>query len=161
MKTRNAHLRGSDRKCPKCGNERGIITRTDAIGGHGPGLAACGNCGSAWEFFTEDKLLDPEPCSSFTEPCNNCAFRKGSPEQDDPYLWMKIKEGVEAAEPFYCHKGVPITPNVKNGFAYPERTVTMELAGHRVETKVPDQSKLRMCRGWLNSRFAQIRKEAR
>lgn len=159
MTRKDAHLRGSDQQCPKCGSRKITVDRDMVAGGHGPGIAACPNCNVTWEFFSAEQLLDPAPYSSFKEPCNNCAFRKGSPEQADPYLWMQIKESIEAGAPFYCHKGVPITPNTGHGFAYPQKTITVGCDGTQTTTQVPDTRKLRFCRGWLNSRYSKVRRQ--
>jgi hypothetical protein len=157
--SRDRHLRGSNEQCPKCGSRQVHYDPNMTAGGHGPGIAACANCKITWETFTADQLLDQIPYSSFVEPCNNCAFRKGSPEQSDPYTWMKIKEGVEDGSPFYCHKGVPIAPGSENGFDYPTRKAATNLAGKDVGVEVYDQRRLRLCRGWLNTRYALMKKQ--
>jgi len=161
VKKDTRHLRGSDQQCPRCGSRNVHADPNMTAGGHGPGIAACPNCKTTWETFTADQLLDPMPFSSFVAPCNNCAFRKGSPEQDDPWLWMRIKEGIEDGSPFYCHKGVPIKPNSEHGFDYPMKTIVVECGGTDTPVDVPDRARLRLCRGWLNSRWAQVKRNAK
>src|SRR5690348_16055980 len=40
--------------------------------------------------------------------CHDCAFdRGGSPEQRDVNLWATILRGVDRADPFFCHQGMP------------------------------------------------------
>ena len=102
--------------------------------------AACPNCKTVWEPFEPDQIWDKsDPNCSFKQPCNNCAFRKGSPERNDPHRWAELEDAFESGAAFYCHKGVPIKPDAPNGFAYPER-------GGK-----PDQKRLRLCRRYLNA----------
>lgn len=120
--------------------------------GYGPDLACCRKCRALWEPIHHDLLWDPDdPLCSFSSPCSNCAFRKGSPEQTDAERWSQIKESLEYATGFYCHKGVPIEAGAEHGFAYPERLATMECEGVKKTVRVGDKSKLRLCRGWLNA----------
>ena len=155
----DAHLLGSDQRCPRCGGREIYVDSEMRAGGHGPGIAACPTCSITWEIFKAEDLLDDTPLSSFKSPCNNCAFRKGSQERTDPYMWMQISESLEDGVPFYCHKGVPITPNTNHGFAYPTKTVVVEHSVNPVSIEVPDSARLRLCRGWLNSRWAQIKRD--
>lgn len=155
----DAHLLGSDQRCPRCGGREIHVDVDMCAGGHGPGIAACPHCAITWEIFKAEDLLDDTPLSSFKSSCNNCAFRKDSPERADPYTWMQISESLEDGVPFYCHKGVPITPNTNHGFAYPTKTTVVEQAGKRVTIETPDRAQLRLCRGWLNSRWAKIKRD--
>jgi hypothetical protein len=84
--------------------------------------------------------------SSFKEPCDNCAFRPGSPEQKDKARWAELMASLKENGRFYCHKGVPIDPKSEHGFAYPTKLVCKEL--HPTAT-TEDVKRLRMCRGWL------------
>lgn len=155
-------LRGSNQCCPKCGCTVVNSSATLSRGGYGPGLSACANCKTLWEYFTPDQLYDlSSPLCSFKEPCNNCAFRKGSPEQSNRATWAGIKESAKGFEAFYCHKGVPISATAEHGFAYPMRKVRMVVDGKTVTTKVPDKRRLRICRGWLNMAFANKTKQAK
>lgn len=96
-------------------------------------LGRCGNCGRLQDVETRDW---PE-----STPCDDCAFRKGSPERADPYRWAEIMEIVERDQPFHCHKGLPFDP--KTG-AY----------------EAPDARKGRVtvCAGWLGARLAWLRR---
>ena len=133
------HLRGSFLVCPKCGSRAVAYDPTMTAAGYGPGLAVCNNpaCHTMWEPFDPAQIWDKDdPLCSFRAPCNNCAFRPGSPEQEDTAKWRELIAQFKAGATFYCHKGVPITPTAEHGFAYPD------------EGKNP--RKLRLCRGWLN-----------
>lgn len=147
---KNRNLRGSDQKCPKCGSSKVTVSETLEYEGYGPGLATCENCRCLWEYFTESMIWAPEePFSSFKEPCNNCAFRKGSPEQEDKEEWGKLLQTLALSGSFYCHKGVPIEPDAEHGFAYPHKD------------GVPVTRKLRICRGYLNFLFGKKAEEIR
>lgn len=137
-------MKGSD-QCPKCGSRKWGDARQDITDFYATVLRVCGNCRCAWEPFEIIELSDPTvPTDAFKTPCNNCAFRKGSHEQKDAEAFAKLREGLGwNAGSFYCHKGVPIdleheTPT-DSGFAYPTK------AGK------PDTSKMRFCRGYLNT----------
>lgn len=140
------HLRGSHLKCPKCGSGNIGFDPAMTFKGYGPGLASCANpaCRALWEYFDPAAIWDPtDPVCSFKEPCNNCAFRKGSPEQEDRESWQKLLDQCALDGTFYCHKGVPIEPDAEHGFAYPYKDGE------------PDRRKLRICRGYLNFTFSQ------
>lgn len=129
-------MKGAD-QCPRCASRRWrtIIVPSDFYADE---LQVCDNCKTIWEPFEEAQLLDPkrEPLGAFKDPCNNCAFRKGSPEQRTDRL-KEIREttGWHGGS-FYCHKGVPIAPRSENGFDYPDNGT--------------NPRKLRLCRGYLN-----------
>jgi hypothetical protein len=103
---------------------------------YGRQIAICANCRTAWEPI-EQSLLGTltDPCASFREPCDNCAFRPGSPEQADTEKWKELVAKLRAGGTFHCHKGVPLDPEGEDGFAYPK---------HKPE-------KMRLCRGYLNA----------
>jgi hypothetical protein len=154
---RAAHVplapRGSSQRCPKCGSHHVVHDPNLKFKGYGPGLAFCRNCECLWEPLDPAKLLDADDpqCSSFTEPCNNCAFRPGSPEQSDPEKWKSLIENLRHEDGrFYCHKGVPIESEAEHGYAYPTRTITIDVEGvPRTAKVVSDVRKLRLCRGYL------------
>lgn len=149
-------VKGSKGRCPKCASTKVAYDPALVFQGYGPGLAACSNCKSVWEPFDDADIWDDDDhLCSFSEPCNNCAFRKGSPEQADPVEWAGIMENVENHGGFYCHKGVPIGVGSEHGFDYPHKKVTVEVDGVKAETMVPNRSKLRLCRGFLNSAFSK------
>lgn len=156
--------RGSGR-CPVCGSRK--VTRgMSRLKDHAETMyEACGNpaCGALWETFNVADLLDPaDPrTSSFKEPCDNCAFRPGSPEQRDPGRWAEIIDSLKGdnrslanmhfvgAGRFYCHKGVPLKAGSEHGFDYPKA------AGGGYDTK-----RLRLCRGFLKMLRQRIHKNA-
>ena len=138
-------MKGAD-QFPRCGSRRFITPASEGLpppnNFYSVDVRVCINCRTIWEPFDPAELLDAkrEPLGAFSHPCNNCAFRKGSPEQRDAEGFAKLRAqlGWRGAS-FYCHKGVPVEPGSKHGFAYPE-----DAAG------VPIVRKLRLCRGYLN-----------
>jgi hypothetical protein len=50
---------------------------------------------------------DPATAPRCAKICEKCAFRKGSPERNDEYGFMRMKEHFEDGKPFYCHESVP------------------------------------------------------
>lgn len=147
------HLRGSTLYCPKCASSKVSYDLALKFEGYGPGIATCLNCKAVWEPFDPAQIWDPsDPHCSFKEPCNNCAFRPGSPEQTDLEKWKALLDQLKCGASFYCHKGVPIEPDAEHGFAYPGRTVTVDIEGAPMTEKhIADKSKLRLCRGYLNA----------
>lgn len=147
------YLRGSTKHCPKCASRRAAFDPYLKVQGYGPGIAICLNCDALWEPFDPEQIWDrSDPHCSFKEPCNNCAFRPGSPEQADPAKWRALVDQLKCGAQFYCHKGVPIEADAAHGFAYPERKIVVHLGDESAfETAVPDRKKLRLCRGYLNA----------
>lgn len=159
-------IRGATR-CPVCGSRsisKGLLPEGHRLRkSHAfTTLARCYNpaCGALWEWFDAADLLDPGvEHSSFKEPCDNCAFRPGSPEQKDPARWRELMDSLKGenreignmhyaqAGRFYCHKGVPIRAGAEHGFAYPMKNGQV------------DPSKLRLCRGYLKMFAAMMDKE--
>jgi hypothetical protein len=136
--------------CPQC--------ETAAVYASGDpeilGFAVCGECGAAWERVDRAMLTDAANLlSPFHEPCNNCAFRPGSREQQDTAGWRDLIGRLKDGEQFFCHKGVPLkgfTGNAADvGFDYPQREAVVELEGERIVVDVPDRSRLRVCAGYL------------
>lgn len=149
------HLRGSTLHCPKCGSRKVAHDPKLTFKGHGPGIATCINCKAIWEPFDPAQIWDPsDPHCSFKEPCNNCAFRPGSPEQADTEKWKHLLDQLKCGGSFYCHKGVPIEPDAEHGFAYPSKTISLNVDGKPIEKNVGDVKKLRLCRGYLNAMMA-------
>lgn len=145
-------MRGAGR-CPKCGCRK--VNDIPCPPGlfYGDKVQICTNpaCKAMWEPFDPAQLLDDHHLSCFKEPCDNCAFRPGSPEQQDTRQWKDMiaalkKGGLSGG--FFCHKGVPIDPDSPDGFAYP-----------RNKEGVPIRRKLRICKGWLNMIGKQLEKE--
>ena len=52
----------------------------------------CRDCRAVWEAFPPVYARDPV-CA---EPCDNCAFRPGSPEQADPERWKRVEANAPA-----------------------------------------------------------------
>lgn len=143
MAKRDRHLRGSTELCPKCGCRKVAFHPFMTFEGYGPGLACCLNtaCKAIWEPFDPELIWDPDdPFCSFREPCNNCAFRPGSNEQQDREKWLELIGNLKKGGQFYCHKGVPIEADAEHGFAYPT-----------LKDGTPDRRRLRLCRGYLNA----------
>lgn len=135
---------GSAQCCPKCKSGRVVVHDTAGISSlkfYGRQIATCADCRTAWEPVDEKLIWDrSDPRCSFSEPCDDCAFRPGSPEQADIPKWKGMIADLRAGGAFYCHKGVPIEPGSEHGFAYPK-----DAAGK------PAKGKLRLCRGYLNA----------
>jgi hypothetical protein len=75
--------------------------------------------------------------------CDNCAFRQGSPERQDPYRWAEVQETLENGQPFHCHKGLPF--DHKTGrFTPPNR----------------EDGRVTVCAGWLASYIAKTKRQA-
>lgn len=146
-------------RCPKCGSRKVRPMSMPKTGFYAETVETCVNCKAIWEPFDPAQLLDADMprTSSFKEPCDNCAFQPGSVEQQNPEQWAELMASLKNNGRFYCHKGVPIDPGGKHGFAYPEKPVSKELAPG---TMFQDVKRLRMCRGWLKMWGAQMQKEA-
>lgn len=126
-------VRGGGR-CPKCGSRSVVTVAVPETGFYSDAIEACRNCRAMWEPIDATQVWDPDdPLCSFREPCGNCAFRPGSPEQADTVKWLNLLASLNAGASFHCHKGVPIAPDSENGFDYPT-----------------NKAKLRLCRGYLN-----------
>lgn len=133
---------GSHGRCPKCKNTtvKSEILPKEVAQGYGPELALCASCGAIWEPIDEGQIWDEsDRYCSLSEPCDNCAFRPGSPEMEDKAKWRDLLAKLRAGSRFYCHKGVPIEPDAENGFAYPHKP-----------DGTPNEKRLRLCRGYLN-----------
>lgn len=129
---------GTGKCCPKCRSGRVVVHDTTDLTDvkfYGRRIATCADCRTAWEPIDDALIWDrSDPCASLSEPCENCAFRPGSPEQADTEKWKEMIASLRAGAAFYCHKGVPIEPGSEHGFAYPT-----------------DRRKLRLCRGYLTA----------
>lgn len=135
---------GGEKCCPQCKGYRVVIHDTSEVRPlefYARKIVTCIDCRIAWEPANEAHIWDwSDPCASFSEPCDNCAFRPGSPEQADTEEWKKLITSLRAGAAFHCHKGVPIEPGSEHGFAYPLDEINQ-----------PDRRNLRLCRGYLNA----------
>lgn len=95
----------------------------------------------------QEAELRAEPCQQL---CDNCAFRPDSTERSDPWNWMRMQEKhIEAGQPFYCHKGLPLD---------------FDLAGstHVIENEgTCAEAKEKPCAGWLAHRLAHCHREVK
>lgn len=55
--------------------------------------------------------LPPLPVTAavMPAPCEDCAFRRGSPEREDPSAWAALQRSVADGKTFYCHQGMHLT----------------------------------------------------
>jgi hypothetical protein len=94
------------RVCPKCKSVR--IARKDlpsvVVSHRTTAYDCCRDCGTVWEAYPDDWCEDVVGA----EPCDNCAFRPGAPEQQDPAGWRALLGKLRAGNEFKCHKGCPI-----------------------------------------------------
>lgn len=102
---------------------------------------ACLECQAMWEPFKAEDLLDPEEeFSSFRVPCDNCAFRGGSPERADKTKWERLVSQFETGHTvFVCHKGVPLSRKEGESHDHPKNA-----------DGAWDMDRMRYCRGFLN-----------
>ncbi|MEJ0046984.1 MAG: hypothetical protein WDN04_13345 [Rhodospirillales bacterium] len=120
-------------------------------------VGLCLVCESVWEAFPALYVDDPV-CA---EPCDNCAFRPGSPEQQDKEKWRALIESLDPnnapehhffAGRFYCHKNVPIDLKAGPGnFLFPKRKVKFQGS----ETEIADTRRMRTCSGFLRMVWAK------
>ncbi len=113
-------------RCGGCGSRRLLQT---CDGQH----AVCLDC---------DRLQEPERRAwPESKMCDNCAFRKGSPERADPYRWAELQEVVKAGRPFYCHKGLEMT---------------LHPGGFGASFAPPGEGEAKVCAGWVSHRLALL-----
>jgi hypothetical protein len=151
--------RPRDNRCPGCGSRRLHMIHRGELGPHNADAdwQGCIDCGAVWEPFPPVYARDPV-CA---DPCDNCAFRPGSPEQADTEGWRQLIEKLKPDASysmftgrFYCHKGVPIDMDKGPGnFLFPQKTLTMD--GEPVRNQdgtvnmIEDTAKMRVCSGFL------------
>lgn len=94
------------RVCPNCKSIR--IERTTlpptGLSHRATAYDLCRECATVWEAYPDDWCEDVVGA----DPCDNCAFRSGSPEQQDPKGWKTLIDALRAGQEFRCHKGAPI-----------------------------------------------------
>jgi hypothetical protein len=148
--------------CPACGSKQiGHITpgpdQPKEIRNVEHGV--CADCRAIWEAFPP-LYVEDGVCA---EPCDNCAFRPGSPEQGDPEKWKALIATLKPDQSyghftgrFYCHKHVPIDMTKGPGnFLFPQRPLDAGDLTLPEPTMVPDTSKMRTCSGFLRMFWAQ------
>lgn len=128
-------------RCPACACRKVGLTEQPITDFYSRTLEVCANCGAAWEPMPPGgEHLDSDGTPfPFNEPCDNCAFRPGSHEQQDTEEWKKTMGSLKKGGRFFCHKGVTINLENKSGFNYPTDG-----------NGKPIIKKLRTCRGYLN-----------
>lgn len=90
--------------------------------------AVCMDCGRVQEVEHRDWPL--------SVMCDNCAFRKGSPERADPYRWAQILETLDNEQPFHCHKGLPMSKPAPDGSI-------------QFEAPCAEKGRVKICAGWF------------
>lgn len=116
-------------RCGGCGSRNIAMTGIDCRS-----LGVCRDCDRVQEVEARDW---PE-----TVMCDNCAFRKRSPERADPYRWAEIQELVEKNGPmFHCHKGLPLDPKTGK-FSAPDKA----------------HGRVTICAGYLAAHIAHLRR---
>lgn len=164
--------RPRDDRCPACRSRRIVMMARSEFPSHFEidcDLQACLDCRACWEAFPASCVRDPV-CA---EPCDNCAFRPGSPEQTDPEKWKALIESLKPDQSyghftgrFFCHKGVPIDMTKGPGnFLFPQKPLLMDgepvrkADGSIVTTE--DPAKMRTCSGFLRMVWARAAKAER
>lgn len=140
---------GAD-QCPRCGSLARIefrqLPRPPQRPDPDPALHyVCVDCSTIWETFDAAKLADPhDRLSPFKTLCDNCAFRRGSPERGDVEKWEALMERLWLWDGiFYCHKGTPVSTDPHDGQSHVHPCA--------VDGK-PDTKQMRPCAGWLMAR---------
>lgn len=122
--------------CPACGSPRVVQPH---IQHSYEQYAGCIDCSAIWEPLPPGDHTDSDGSPfPFPEPCDNCAFRPGSPEVEDRTEWQKLLFKLKHGGRFYCHKGVPL--GGEDGFQYPKKP-----------DGTHDEDNMRLCRGFLNA----------
>lgn len=129
-------------ECPSCKSSN--IRQRLKVSGHDTLYDICADCKAVWESIPagEHFKRDAE-LIAFKHPCDNCAFRPGSPESSDKPAWRDLLAQLRAGGTFYCHKGVPIRMLGRGHGA--DFNFPLNAAG------VPDKNEMRLCRGFLNA----------
>jgi hypothetical protein len=136
------------KKCPACGSGNLMLRRKSLS--RGTFFDACRDCAAIWESIPEGEHFKRDgELLAFHQPCDNCAFRPGSPESEDKKAWRELIEKLRDGGHFFCHKGVPILElgaGSAASFDFPKGPDGKE-----------DINKLRFCRGYLNAWLAWMR----
>lgn len=138
-------------RCPSCASRRTVVEQAPALAlSHVPTLmGCCADCGTVWEAYPSDWKHDV--CEA--EPCDNCAFRGGSPESGDRAEWRNMLTKLRAGgQEFRCHKGAPLVidkeaSTVEFDEAWVQRQGRMCAGFHRIMVTWPD---------WLANRYSGV-----
>lgn len=100
-------------RCPRCSGRRTAVEKGPPMGlSHVPTLyGVCADCKTLWEAYPPDWKHDAVEA----QPCDNCAFAKGSPESADRDGWVALLASLKAGREFKCHKGAPIHLDTEAG----------------------------------------------
>lgn len=139
-------------QCPSCGSGRLACVL-------GVAFDVCCECLKVWERLPagEPYTVDGEQLP-FKTPCDNCAFRGKSPERAMKDNWEALMISLANGGEFYCHKGVPLKLEMKDGqvtglakeYEYPRLERTADIAGACLPYHGYDRERMRLCRGFLN-----------
>lgn len=161
-------------RCPACGSLNAVRILKEAISPEvrkhlDCDIEICNDCRAVWEAFPAAGYVEDPVCA---EPCDNCAFRPGSPEQRDPERWRELMDSLKAGTDaggcsggwFYCHKGTPIDMAKGPGnFLFPQKPVLMD--GETIKNSdgsavlTHDVAKMRTCSGYLRMVWARNGKQ--
>lgn len=160
-------------QCPSCGSPDvhripTALMHPKVLQHIGCDIEVCGACRAVWEAFPVGGYVEDPVCA---EPCDNCAFRPGSPEQQDQERWRELMESLKGGNEgavhggrFYCHKGVPIDMTKGPGnFLFPQKAITMDgkiLRDPATDEPVMthDVRQMRTCSGFLRMLWARAAK---
>lgn len=92
--------------CPTCGSRdtKAVDSPAMALTRVPTLIGVCRACQAFWEAYPADWKHDAVEA----EPCDNCAFRKGSPESEDREGWRALLADLRKGREFRCHKGAPM-----------------------------------------------------
>lgn len=81
-------------ECPNCGSDQVIFSDVTH--------EAC-SCRACGQLFVPEHRVDPDG-----QLCDDCAFRPGSRERQNEYLWAELVQTtiVDQVHAFHCHKGL-------------------------------------------------------
>lgn len=93
-------------RCPSCGSFRTVIEQAPplAMSHTATLMGVCVDCRTLWEAYPPTWSHDAVEA----EPCDNCAFRPGSPESQDREAWKSLLTKLRLGREFKCHKGAPL-----------------------------------------------------
>jgi hypothetical protein len=132
------------KKCPSCRSANIARHQRHPEKPDGTFYDACRDCMAIWESIPQGEQYKRDgELMAFHEPCDNCAFRPGSPESHDKAEWRKLMDKLRAGGSFLCHKGVPIKSVGEGSRA--DFDFQCDASG------LPAPERSRLCRGYLNA----------